>query len=290
MTFLETPRFPDNVAVYAKGGPGYSTTVVVVNSGWESRNINWQQSRARYDISQGMRTLAQAADVIAFFRAVKGMGYGFRFKDFNDYAATVSNGVLGTGVGTGYPTYQLGKNYVSGAFSELRSISKPVSGTLTPYRNSVAVTAGTGAGQYSADTTTGVVTFVADANASASNVAVGTTTNVTLASNLSLVAGKLVYLNGFTGANASLLNGIAHTINSISGAGPYVFVLATNTAGATITVGSGKGYAYPQTSDALTASFEFDVPVRFDTDDMKGGIGQDGLYTWESVPIVEIRV
>jgi uncharacterized protein (TIGR02217 family) len=290
MSFLETPRFPDAVAFWAKGGPGYSTTIVVVNSGWEQRNVNWQDARCTFDISGGLRTPADVAATIAYFRSVKGMGYGFRFKDFNDYAATVANGVLGAGVGAGVPTYQTGKTYTNGAFSELRKISKLVVGTFAPYRNGALMTAGSAPGNYSISTTTGIATIVADASSAASNIVVGATTNVTLAANMSLVAGKQLYLSGFTSANASLVNGLAHTINSVAGAGPYVFNLATATTGATITVGAGYGYKYPQASDTLTASFEFDVPVRFNTDEMKAGMGSDGLYMWESIPIVEVRV
>ena len=78
--------------------------------------------------------------------------------------------------------------------------------------------------------------------AAASAITAGATTTVVLAANPgTLAAGGLLRLDGFTGADAALLNGLDHTVNSVSGAGPYTFVLATNTAGKTITLGQGAG-------------------------------------------------
>ena len=92
--------------------------------------------------------------------------------------------------------------------------------------------------------------------AAASAVTAGATTTVVLAANPgSLAAGGLLRLDGFSGADAALLNGLDHTVNSVSGTGPYTFVLATNTAGKTITLGQGAGLdaAASKRESALTA-------------------------------------
>jgi uncharacterized protein (TIGR02217 family) len=289
MTFLETPRFPTTLRFGLTGGPEYSTGIVTVNSGWESRNVNWSEARGKWSAEYGPHSKADTDLLVAHFRSVKGSAHGFRFKDPADYSATVAEGTLGAGVGTGYPTYQLTKNYTAGALSEARPIRKPLVSGVTTYRGGSPVTWGTGAGQASIDTTTGIVSFVADASSASSAITVGATTTVRLAANLGLVAGKLLYLNGFTGADAALVNSIAHTINSISGAGPYDFVLATNTSGKTITVGSGIGYKYPQVSDALTWAGSFDVPVRFETDYLGIQALEGGHFAWNDVKLVEIR-
>jgi hypothetical protein len=39
----------------------------------------------------------------------------------------------------------------------------------------------------------------------------------------------------------------------------------------------------------VTADFEFDVPVRFDTDHMAVTIETYRLHTWQQIPIVELR-
>jgi uncharacterized protein (TIGR02217 family) len=145
MSFLETPRFPENVSFGAVGGPGYSTDVVVVQSGQESRNGNWSQSRARYEVSHAARLPAEYNPLKAFFRAVKGKLHGFRFKDWSDYAATVAEGIL---IETATPDYwQLYKVYSAGSLSDIRIIQKPVAGSVTI----------SGGGTYSLDTTTGLV-------------------------------------------------------------------------------------------------------------------------------------
>jgi uncharacterized protein (TIGR02217 family) len=41
---------------------------------------------------------------------------------------------------------------------------------------------------------------------------------------------------------------------------------------------------------AVSADYEFDVPVRFDTDRMAITIEQINLHQWSGIPIVEIRV
>lgn len=219
MAFIETPRFPDAVAFWARGGPGYNTTIVVVNSGFEKRNINWLHSRARYDISPGMRDSSTVGAAIAFFRAMKGRGNGFRFKDFNDFDANVGGtGIISdlvaatttTGNGNNTSTLQLYKVYTTGATTEARIIQKPVS-PIVVKKNGAAMAGG----DYSVAYATGIVTFVAP---------------------------------------------------------------------------------YPIITDVMTWTGEFDVPCRFDTDQMRGGPtgSMDGgggeLYSWDSIQVAEIRV
>lgn len=290
MSFLESPRFPDDISMGASGGPVFSTDVVVVSSGHEKRNVIWPNGRAKYDVAHGLRSQAQLDVLIAFFRAVRGKAFGFRFKDWSDFQVTSANGVVGTGNGTGGPSHQLFKRYAAGALSELRPIRKPVAGQVVVQRNGGPVTAGVGPGQISIDSTTGLITFVADAQAAASSITVGATTTVVLAANPgTLIAGQLLYLSGFAGAGAAVVNDRSHTINSVTGTGPFTFVLGTVTTGATITLGSGLGRRFPQLADALTWSGQFDVPARFNTDEMRVSIESFQIYEWGQIPVWEIR-
>ncbi len=45
----------------------------------------------------------------------------------------------------------------------------------------------------------------------------------------------------------------------------------------------------PAASVAITADFELDVPVRFDTDHMAVTIESSKLHRWQQIPIVELR-
>lgn len=303
MAFLETPRFSDRIARMMVGGPEFSTDVVPLATGFESRNVNWAQARRVYDAAIAARTLSDFAEIEHHFHVVAGRAHGFRFRDWGDYTATNAQGLLrplhgttqvGTaGFGYGVPSYQLVKRYARGSLLHDRDIRKPVAGSVSGRRAGVAWVFGAGAGQVSLDTATGVVTFVADATRTVTAVTVGASTQVTLSSALpGLVAGDRLYLTGLAGADAALLNDLSH---AISGIATNVYTLATNTAGKTITPGSGVAAAYPQADEALDWAGQFDVPVRFDVDRLRRRLlsrtpAGDFLVECDEIPIVEIRV
>ena len=147
MSFFESPRFPDKIAYSAVGGPGFSTDVVVVASGYEARNQNWTSVRHSYDLAIPARAQSERNEIDAFFRMATGRAHGFRFKDYSDYTATAQ--LCETLTST---TFQLRKAYVSGATTRYRTITKPVSGTVQVYDGGSPVSP-------TIDTTTGVITF-----------------------------------------------------------------------------------------------------------------------------------
>ncbi len=199
MAFHEV-RFPDDIAYGATGGPEFATSVVATASGYEQRNINWSAARGRWDVASGLKKQTQLDTLIAFFRARKGRAHGFRFKDWTDYKATAQ--ALGTGNGT-VTTFQMIRTYASGGSTDVRTITKPVAGTVKVYLAGVLQASG-----WSVNTTTGVITF-----------------------------------------STAPANGVA-----------------------------------------VSADYEFDVPVRFDTDRMAVTIEQINLHQWSGIGIVEIRV
>ncbi len=200
MAFIEI-AFPSDIAYGSSGGPEYSTDIVITHGGYEQRNVNWAQARARYNVAHGVKTQAQLDALIAFFRARKGRADGFRFKDWSDYKASAQ--VIGTGNGSN-KIFQLIKTYSSGNVSETRVITKPVAGSVNIYVNSVLQSGST----YSLDTTIGKITFV----------------------------------------------------------------------------------TAPANSTVISADFEFDVPVRFDTDRLSATLDSYGVHSWGDIPLVEVRV
>lgn len=293
MSFIESPRFPDGVAFDAVGGPQFLTDLVELESGYEQSNQIWSAPRRRYSIALVPMEEADRDAALAFVLAVaKGRANQFRLKDWNDYTTTHSNGRLGSGaVGTGLPTYQAIKRYTSGSYTHDRDLKKLVASTSTVKRGGSDVTVGAGAGQIAIDTTTGVITFVADASSAVSALTPGVTTSVTLGGALGpLAIGEKLYLSGITGTVAASLNGLAHAITNIVGA---VYTLSTNTNGLAYTSG-GTGYAYPQAGETLTIACEFDVPVRLDADDMRLRAitrNASGMITdWQSIELIEVRV
>lgn len=162
MSFLETPRFPTAISLGSMGGPTYSTSIVVVRSGYESRNVNWSAARHRYDAGYGLKEIDDLEELIEFFHAVGGKAYGFRFKDHKDYKScntgeTIANTdqTLGTGSGDSDDVdFQLVKVYTKGAFSRTRTIAKPVADTVVVSIDDISQPSG-----WSVDTTTGIITF-----------------------------------------------------------------------------------------------------------------------------------
>lgn len=150
MTFHEI-QFPPDIAYGATGGPEYATTVVAMASGFEQRNANWSAARLKWNVASGLKHQAQLNTLIAFFRARKGRAYGFRFKDWTDYRASAQ--ALGAGDGE-TKSFHLVKTYASGAGNEVRTITKPVLGTVVPYLDDVKQTSG-----WSVNTATGVLAF-----------------------------------------------------------------------------------------------------------------------------------
>ena len=161
MAFLETPRFPTDISYGSRGGPGYNTEVIRVDSGHEKRLARWTYPLHEFDVVYGIKDEDEIYDLMEFFHAVSGRLHGFRFKDYADYKSTddMSNAVSDTDqtLGTGdasTTTFQLIKTYTAGSLSKVRNITKPVSGTVVVSLDDV----GQGSG-WSVDTTTGIVTF-----------------------------------------------------------------------------------------------------------------------------------
>jgi uncharacterized protein (TIGR02217 family) len=153
-------RFPTAVAFHSTGGPERRTEIVTLGSGFEERNAVWANSRRRYDVGSGVRTLDDLAEVTAFFEARLGRLHAFRFKDFTDFKScapgaevTPLDQALGTGDGA-RTAFQLRKSYVSGPSGWTRKIAKPVAG-------SVRVAVAGGEQSAGVDLATGIVTFAA---------------------------------------------------------------------------------------------------------------------------------
>lgn len=152
-------RFPVAISRGATGGPERRTDIVVLGSGAEERNSRWADSRRRYNAGFGVKSLDDIHDVVRFFEERRGRLHGFRWKDHMDFKSCAPNGQVSAldqqiGTGDGVRTaFQLVKRYGSGLRDYLRSITKPVAGSVVIAVNGVTTTG------VSLDTSTGNVTF-----------------------------------------------------------------------------------------------------------------------------------
>jgi uncharacterized protein (TIGR02217 family) len=134
VTEFDDVSFPIEIGAEASVAPAFSTNVVTSASGYEYRNVNWQQARLRFDAGPGIRGDAELETLLAFFRARRGAAAGFRFRDPYDFS---SSGMTGTpaaadqviGRGDGSTTaFSLLKTYGTG---EQRRITRPVAGSVS---------------------------------------------------------------------------------------------------------------------------------------------------------------
>lgn len=199
---VDNVRLPVDVEEGAVGGPRFFTTIQQSLSGHEQRIGEWDTCRGEWDISYGIRSKTELADVRKLYLARMGRLYAFRFKDHSDYEAT--DEAIGTGDGT-TATFQLKKTYTDTVNSYVRTIQLPVSGTLVVKVAGVTKTETT---HYTVNYSTGVITF--------------------------------------TGGNI------------------------------------------PSAAQAVTATFEFDVPVRFDDDILKIRTGVNEVFNIPPITVVEV--
>jgi|GEM_PF-1924279 len=310
MSFLEV-RFPLTVAYGTAGGPGFQTEVVTLGSGYEQRNIKWTAARAKYDAATGVHDLVDLQDLIAFFNVCRGMAHSFRWKDFSNFAATLET--IGTGDGAD-TTFQLIKTDTYGGLPYVRTISKPVAATTHIYVTGPAVGTITLTGVPALDETfvIGSQTFTwKAARASAGQVTRGGTaaacvTNIVTAITADIpTVATAVDGAGDTVVVTAVTPGVAgNSLTFTEACGSFTMDGGGHLGGTTAGYAETEavaGWVVDTTTGVVTftpaplnhamirASFEFDVPARFDTDSISVVL-DDYLVGSAQVPIVEVRV
>lgn len=124
--------FPLDIGRRAQVAPAFSTRVIESVSGHEQRSTEWADARLSFDAGPGVRSEADIATLIAFFRSRRGAARGFRFRDpfdnvSGDFGAEPSaiDQILGQGDGA-RSAFPLVKYYGMGAEPQLRFITRPV--------------------------------------------------------------------------------------------------------------------------------------------------------------------
>ncbi|TPW29440.1 TIGR02217 family protein [Martelella alba] len=156
-------RFPLRLSLATSGGPVRRTDIVNLSNGRENRNQRWFDSRRSYDAGSGLKSLEDLYELMAFFEARRGQLFGFRFRDPVDFKScsplqtiSATDQFIATGDGT-TASFQLIKTYGDVESSFVRSIEKPVAGTLKVSVDGAVVSG------VALDAATGVMTFSAEA-------------------------------------------------------------------------------------------------------------------------------
>lgn len=176
MSFLEDAIFPEAISRGSTRAPRFNTAIIKKDSGAEVRIPRWTQPLHVFSVRKDKLTQQLAYDLAEFFWTVQGATYGFRYKDWGDYATTADGSTTkgltvaatdakllrvsdestsGLGDGTSLQ-FKLAKQYVTGATERWRNIAKPLASTILVAVDGVTQTAGSA---YTLDDTTGIVTF-----------------------------------------------------------------------------------------------------------------------------------
>jgi len=159
MSFLIGVRLPEDIERGALGGPGYKTTVLGLDSGFEFRNSDWIDPRGEWDLGYGLLKKFQEDPIsmeldldklINFFHVCLGKGRSFRFKDWSDYEIGMESGIdlpdpQSIGFGDGVTTvFQVFKRYVLADNSTTQDtfLTKLVDGTVRVFLDNVQLTEG----------------------------------------------------------------------------------------------------------------------------------------------------
>lgn len=123
--------FPIALGREAEVVPEVSTAIVTSAGGAEKRNADWAEARTSYDVGPGVRSEADIAALLAFFRSRQGPARGFRLRDPFDFEGV--DEVIGVGDGE-TSAFPLMKHYGEAA----RRITRPVSGSVSVSVDGVA--------------------------------------------------------------------------------------------------------------------------------------------------------
>lgn len=167
MSFDEV-RLPTIITWGFSGGAEYNTDVIVLSSGFEKRNVNWEDARYRYTIAYTIKNQDELNELIAFFRARKGKARGFRFLDLGDYK--LDNGQIAVADGV-EAVFQIIKTYPGS--SDVRELKKIITqsdsdsiatdhaSTALIFAVKVNAVLQTESVDYTIDRNTGIITFTA---------------------------------------------------------------------------------------------------------------------------------
>lgn len=158
-------QFPTYVSAGAVGGDVWNTQANILPNGKQQRAALQSKPLGKWSINYSTQDKTKHIELRNFILALQGGFRSFRFKDWADYESdTAAPGEsLSPATGNGATlAFQLRKSYTatSPLTAYVRTITKPVQGTLTVYVNGVAKVEGANpGGDYQVSYSTGVVTF-----------------------------------------------------------------------------------------------------------------------------------
>lgn len=264
----------------------YAVDIVTTSGGQEYRSLVHPFPVRKFDVSYLLDNNQTYAELQAIYHRAHGRFAGFRARCFDEWS---SNGRTGTPTAFDQPmglvsagVYQLRKLYgtdkAAGASGyAYREIKKPVAGTVRVAIGATEIRSV----DWSADATTGRVTFAADKTLAVTAISQAASAVLTVGAN-SFIVGESVHISGVV--DMVQINGRRALITARDAT--TITVAINSTAFSNYSSG-GVVHTRPQAGESITAGFEFDFPVRFNT---TLPIGQDypGYRAVDGVELIEL--
>lgn len=169
MSGFHDVRLPERFSAGSVFGPGFDVrTLTAIDSKQKfTRAMSPAGGLRIYDLRKGIVDLDDARELMEFFIARGGGEFDFRVKDWLDHATNTERRTFGTFtpitaldvdmVQLTTTTYQMVVRYTSGPTTVVRTITKPVNGTVKIGDGTMELFTG-----FTVDYSTGIVTFSAD--------------------------------------------------------------------------------------------------------------------------------
>lgn len=295
---FDNVRLPEDIERGARGGPAFRTSIVTLASGHEQRDGKWSQSKHSWDIGYGLLERDDGGisetyyfQIVEFFYARRGRLRGFRFKDWTDYQ--INDQEIATGDDS-ETQFQIVKRYSSGGITHERTIRKPVAGTVS----ATSVTDLSSGGSYAWELSgSGTDEYYLTANGGGqpplsnqpsqlrkdgSNLPTGTVGSLSedewaWADNDSL-GFNTIYVRVTGGTDPDALSpGAIEAFEPPS-------ATSVNTNAGLITFDNA-----PPQDASVRVTCEFDVPVRFDVDQLEIEVELHNVAAVPNIPVVETR-
>ena len=243
----------------------YNVNVVETAGGSEYRSLIHPFPKRTFSLDFELATADMWPNIIDLYHRAHGTYAGFRAWCHDEDS---SNGPLGTPTALDQPmglistgVYELRKYYgIAGTAGSTgyphRKIKKPQSGTILVGIGATAIRSA----DWSADTTTGLVTFAADQTRAVTAISKATSAVLDVGAGHPFVSGMSVQVSGVAGMTQ--INGLRALVTTTGAT--TITVAINSTAFSTYTSG-GVIHTRPQSGETVTAGFRFHFPVRFKT-------------------------
>lgn len=263
--FLEE-RISADILTGAGYQDDYSVNVVTDSGGNEYRSLYHPFPVRKFDISYLLEKHGMWAQLLNLYHRAHGKYAGFRIRAIDDYKSCSLNATTSAldqtcSVVTVGSVYQLRKYYgtdgAAGASGyPVRIIHKPVSGTAKVAIDGLELSS---TGNWSVDSTNGHVNFLQN-NRVIFGISKATHAVIDFEINHQFSIGMSIGFSSVSGMTQ--INGMR---GMVINATVYTVTVDIDTSGFSTYTSGGVASKSPMSGEVITAGFEFDIPVRFNT-------------------------